>query len=110
MIRGAVKRLLRGRSAEDRAARRPRGLPFLPLVPAIIILVGVAAAVAITFVGIDQLQQQSDRAAALRSKTLSLTLAERLRATPPNELAAVLELANQRSGTDMLLVQADGHI
>jgi signal transduction histidine kinase len=111
MIRRAVKRLLRRRAVdESKALRRPRGLPFLPLVPTIIILVGVAAAVAITFVGIDQLQQQSDRAAALRSKTLSLTLAERLRATPPAELASVLELANQRSGTDMLLVQADGHI
>lgn len=110
MTKRWFERLLRRRNRDEGGARRARGLPFLPLVPTIIILVGVAAAVAITFVGIDQLQRQSDRAAALRSRTLSLTLAERLRATPATELAAVLELANQRSGTDMLLVQSDGHI
>jgi signal transduction histidine kinase len=106
---GAFRRRF-GRRELGPVQERPRGLPFLPLVPTIIILVGVAAAVAITFIGIDQLQQQSDRAAALRSRALSLTLAERLRAAPPAQLAAVLERANQRSGTDMLLVEADGHV
>ena len=58
------------------------GLPFLPLVPAIIVIVGIATAAAITWFGINQLRDQSDRATALQSKTLALTLGERLRATP----------------------------
>jgi signal transduction histidine kinase len=58
------------------------GLPFLPLVPAIIVIVGIATAAAITWFGVNQLRDQSDRATALQSKTLALTLGERLRATP----------------------------
>jgi signal transduction histidine kinase len=63
-----------------------RGLPFLPMVPAIIVLVGVATAAAITWLGVEQLREQSDRATALQSKTLALTLGERLRATPHDAL------------------------
>lgn len=64
-----------------------QGLPFLPLVPAIIVLVGLATAAAITWLGVEQLREQSDRATALQSKTLALTLGERLRATPHKALS-----------------------
>jgi signal transduction histidine kinase len=64
-----------------------RGLTFLPLVPAIIIIVGIATAAAITWLGVEQLREQSDRATALQSKALALTLGERLRATPHAALA-----------------------
>ena len=62
------------------------GLPFLPLVPAIILIVGIVTAAAITWFGLNQLREQSDRATALQSKTLALTLGERLRATPHSAL------------------------
>jgi signal transduction histidine kinase len=68
------------------------GLPFLPLVPAIIVIVGIATSAAITWLGVNQLREQSDRATALQSKTLALTLGERLRATPHSAL--------QRSGSE----------
>jgi hypothetical protein len=57
-------------------------LPFLPIVPAVIVIVGVAAAAAITRFGVDQLRDESDRATAVQSRILTLTLGERLKATP----------------------------
>jgi signal transduction histidine kinase len=72
--------------AKPRGAAPQRGLPFLPMVPAIILIVGVATAAAITWLGVEQLREQSDRATALQSKTLALTLGERLRATPHKAL------------------------
>ncbi|HVZ33523.1 MAG TPA: HAMP domain-containing sensor histidine kinase [Polyangiaceae bacterium] len=72
-----------GKAKLKSAARsRVGGLPFLPIVPAIVVIVGVAAAVAITRLGMDQLRDQSDRSAALQARVLALTLGERLRATP----------------------------
>ncbi|HVZ31110.1 MAG TPA: hypothetical protein VG963_01710, partial [Polyangiaceae bacterium] len=46
-----------GKAKLKSAARtRVGGLPFLPVVPAIVVIVGVAAAVAITRLGMDQLR------------------------------------------------------
>lgn len=75
---------LRSAKAEGKAlgTSGQGGLPFLPVVPAIIVIVGIATAAAITWLGVEQLREQSDRATALQSKTLALTLGERLRATP----------------------------
>lgn len=86
------------RSAEPARARRS-GLPFLPVVPAIVIVVGVASAAAITRLGVDQLREQSDRNTALQSKALALTLGERLRATP--HLAASAASAGADDGRDL---------
>jgi signal transduction histidine kinase len=116
-------------------ARPARGLPFLPVVPAIIVVVGVTTAVAITNFGVEQLRRQSDRATALASRTLALTLGERLRATPhralpgealkalpPGELGRrmraqrdlafekVVGDAADRSGAEFLLVDSAGEI
>jgi signal transduction histidine kinase len=80
------------------------GLPFLPMVPAIIVLVGVATAAAITWLGVEQLRQQSDMATALQSKTLALTLGERLRATPHDALHpdVLAQLPKDQIGQRML--------
>jgi signal transduction histidine kinase len=107
----------------------------LPMVPAIILIVGVATAAAITWLGVEQLREQSDRATALQSKTLALTLGERLRATPhkalgPDVLAQipreeigerilrepdtlfdrVITRAADRSGAELLVVDDAGKI
>jgi signal transduction histidine kinase len=83
---------LRAPKSRPKAPRnaRLRGLPFLPVVPAIIVVVGIATAAAITRLGVEQLREQSDRATALQSKTLALTLGERLRATPHKALTSVV--------------------
>lgn len=125
---------LRFRRTAPRAKGRGPGLPFLPVVPAIIVVVGIAAAAAITRFGVDQLRQQSDRATTLQAKTLALTLGERLRATPhkalsdvaghpaPGDLGErmrqqpdklfdrVLARAADRSGAEFLIADADGEV
>jgi signal transduction histidine kinase len=133
--RSALREWLGGsRGKHEAARRRGRGLPFLPVVPAIIVIVGVATAAAITRLGVDQLRVQSDRATALQSKTLALTLGERLRATPHAALATksnagsvsdmrarmlaqrdpgfekVIEAAADRSAAEFLLVDDAGEI
>jgi signal transduction histidine kinase len=60
--------------------------------------------------GARHLRVQSDEAAALRSKVLSLALAERLRATADVDRAAVVERAARRSGAEVLLVGLDGTV
>jgi signal transduction histidine kinase len=90
--------------------RFTRQLPFLPLAPALVIVVGIATAMAIAVLGVSDLRAQSDDAAALRSKLLSLTLAERLRATSPEDRGTVVERAASRSGAEVLLVRQNGDI
>jgi hypothetical protein len=105
------------------------------MVPAIIVVVGFATAAAITWLGVEQLRQQSDTATALLSKTLALTLGERLRATPHHALGPdvleqlskgqigqrmredpdeqfnrVISRAADRSGAEFLVVDEAGHI
>jgi signal transduction histidine kinase len=111
-----------------------RGFPFLPLVPAIIVVVGIATAAAITRQGVEQLKVQSDRATTLQSRTLALTLGERLRATPHAALERyaaagvkesvgylirtapdarfnrVVSDAADRSGAEFLIVDAEDEI
>jgi signal transduction histidine kinase len=121
--------------AKPRGGAPQRGLPFLPMVPAIIVIVGVATAAAITWLGVEQLREQSDRATALQSKTLALTLGERLRATPHKAIGPdvfghisredigerilkepdplfdrIIARAADRSGAELLVVDEAGRI
>jgi signal transduction histidine kinase len=105
------------------------------MVPAIIVIVGVATAAAITWLGVEQLREQSDRATALQSKTLALTLGERLRATPHKAIGPdvfghisredigerilkepdplfdrIIARAADRSGAELLVVDEAGRI
>jgi signal transduction histidine kinase len=91
-------------------ATRPRRLPLLPLAPAVVVLVAVAAAVLIAVIGIRELRAQSDLAAAQRSELLASTLAARLRATQSEDRATVIDRAARRSGAEILLVRHDGEI
>ncbi|HEX3777983.1 MAG TPA: HAMP domain-containing sensor histidine kinase [Polyangiaceae bacterium] len=89
---------------------RQRKIPFLILAPAVVLIVGLAAGVALAALGTVRLKAQSDDAASLRSKLLSLTLAERLRRTDGDDRSVVLERAARRSGAELLLVTTDGQI
>ena len=89
---------------------RQRKFPFLVIAPAIVIIVGLAAGVALAVLGTGRLKDQSDDAAALRCKLLSLTLAERLRRTTGDDRAIVVERAARRSGAELLLVTSDGDV
>jgi len=92
------------------ARRRRSQLPFLPLAPAVVVVLGVTVAVAIALLGASDLRSQSDEAAALRSQALSLALAERLRASPAPHRPAMVERAARRSGAEVLLVGTRGEI
>jgi signal transduction histidine kinase len=93
----------------DFAARR-RQVPFLVLAPSLVVVVGVLAAFLMAALGTRELGIQSDQAAALRAKLLASTMSERLRATPEEDRAALVERAARRSGAELLLVQQNGDV
>ncbi|MGK3968696.1 sensor histidine kinase [Sorangium sp. So ce118] len=94
-----------------RIIRWPRGTtPLVPLAPAIVIVVGIATAVAIAVIGISQLAKMSDQAASLRAEVLAATLVARLRGTAEGERTELLGQAARRAGSEILLVEQSGHV
>lgn len=85
-------------------------MPFSSLVPAIVVIFGLIAALAIAAIGLNQLEQQNDRGAALRSRVLSTTLSERLSAAPRERHDAIVEQAAIRSGAEFLVVHESGRL
>jgi signal transduction histidine kinase len=85
-------------------------LPLGPLAPAIVLLVGIATALAIGALGVLQLQRTSDEAAGLRALALARTLAARLRSTANEDRSEVLDRAARRATAELLLVRQDGAI
>ena len=75
-----------------------------------VLIVGLLAGLALAISGTARLRAQSDDAAALRARVLSLTLAERLRRTSEEDRTAVLERAARRSGAELLLVKTGGAV
>ncbi|AUX47054.1 two component sensor kinase [Sorangium cellulosum] len=94
-----------------RLLRWPRGTtPLVPLAPAIVIVVGIATAVAIALIGIGQLAKMSDQAASLRAEVLAATLAARLRGTAETERTEILGQAARRASSEILLVEPSGRV
>ena len=91
-------------------SRLERRLRFVVLVPAIVLIFGLVAAVSITVIGVQQLGQQSDAAAALRARLLAETLAERLSDADLSERVEIIERAVTRSGAELVLVNAQGQV
>ncbi len=87
-----------------------RGLPLRALAPAVVLLVGIATALAIGALGVVQLQRTSDDASGLRAVALCRTLAARLRSTANEDRSEVIDRAARRSAAEMLLVRQDGTI
>ncbi|MGE0322941.1 MAG: sensor histidine kinase [Polyangiaceae bacterium] len=88
--------------------RRLSRIPFLPFVPAAVLVLSTIVAVSIVLLGVSALKSQSDEAASLRAHILSETLAARLRATSTEDRQHVIERAASRSGAELLLVTQDG--
>ncbi len=101
---------LHGTRAASALNTRLRKIPFLVIAPAVVLIVGLLAGLALAASGMERLRTQSDDAAALRSRLLSLTLAERLQRTSEEDRPVVLERAARRSGAELLLVSASGHV
>ncbi|MGC4089112.1 MAG: HAMP domain-containing sensor histidine kinase [Polyangiaceae bacterium] len=85
-------------------------LPLVTLAPAVVVVVGIAAALAIAALGMAQLREQSDASAQLRSRVLAFTLAARVSATPSDARQDLIERAAQRSGAELLLADQTGRV
>lgn len=85
-------------------------MPFLPLVPALVLVLSAIVAVTIVSLGVSELKSHSDTAASLRANVLSQTIAARLRATAQEDRLQVVERAASRSGAELLLVSQDGRV
>ena len=91
-------------------SERRKKLPFLVIAPAIVLVVGLLAGLALAVSATARLRTQSDDAAALRCRLLSITLAERLQRTSGEDRTVVVERAARRSGAELLLVTAEGNV
>lgn len=94
----------------DVASRRRwlAALPLLPIAPSIVVLVGIAVAVAVTLLGVVDLRRESDQAADLRAEALASTLAARLRVTGSEDWSEIVQRTARRSGLDVLLIDQNG--
>lgn len=94
-------------------ARPPRlrtGWPFLPLAPLIVVVVGLAVALGIGLVGLDQLSRSGEEHAGARAELIAATVAARLVALPPARRLEATQLAARRSAAEMVVVTPQGEI
>ncbi len=92
------------------AQRARRTWPLLPLAPAVVVIVGLAAAVAIGVVGVDHLARASDEDAAARATLLADVLAARIAHLRPSEQLDAMQLSARRSGAELLAATEDGKL
>jgi len=74
----------------------------------LVIVIGIAAAVTTTLLGVRQIRKTSDDEALSRATVVSAAMAARLRVTALEERGPLLTQAARGTGTEMLLVQQDG--
>src|SRR5579883_2347397 len=92
-------------------APRARGTwPLRPLAPGIVILVGIAVAVAIGLFGVSSLGGASDEAAAARADLLAATLGARVAQLPGSERLAALQLAARKTRAEFVVVSREGDV
>lgn len=85
-------------------------LPLVPLLPAIVLAVGIATAVAAGFLGLANLRATSDGLARDRAEVLAATLSVRIRATEQVDQLVVVRRAARRSGAEVLVAAHDGAV
>jgi signal transduction histidine kinase len=90
--------------------RSGRAWPLLPLAPAIVILVGLAVAVATGLFGVSNLATASDDHAAARAELLATTLAGRLSRLPNSEWLEVMRRAARKTGAEFVIVTREGDV
>ena len=87
---------------------RSTRLPLVPVLPAIVLIVGVATAVAVGLLALWHLRTTSDDLATTRATVLASTLATRLRATAIDDRAEFTRRAARRTGAEVLVCTQDG--
>src|SRR6187402_3008197 len=93
-----------------RPKSRRRWPPFVALTPALVIVIGVFAALVIGTVGRLELREQEESATAFRGELLAKMLAARLAAMPLEEHWPLLERAALRSGAEFVMASEDGAV
>jgi len=86
------------------------GLPLLPAAPLLVVIVGVAVAIAVTLVGLADLRRTSDEASSLRARVIASTLAARLRVTGSEDRMEVVQGAARGTYADILLIDHYGGV
>jgi signal transduction histidine kinase len=84
--------------------------PFTRIVPSIVVICGLVAAIATTAIGVNELRLQSDKSASLRSELLAQTLAARLAGLDHSAQQLVARHASQNSQTELLVTDSSGVI
>jgi signal transduction histidine kinase len=92
------------------APREGRAWPLLPLAPAVVILVGLAIAVAIGFFGVSNLATASDDHAAARAALVASALAARLAQLPKTERLEAMQRAARKTGAELIVVSPKGDV
>ncbi len=87
-----------------------RTWPLLPFAPAVVVVVGLAVALAIGIVGVDHLARASDEHAAESAALLADVLAARLPHLQPKQQLEAMRLTSRRTGAELLLVDRAGHV
>jgi signal transduction histidine kinase len=95
----------------DQEEREGAGVwPLLPLAPAVVLLLGIAIAVAIGALGLSDLATESDRHAAARADLLAATLAARIAPMSIDERLEMLQGAARKTGAELMVVTAEGDV
>lgn len=93
-----------------RPLKKSRVWPLVPFGPLIVVLVGLAAAIAIGVVGSRHLEQTTHVYARDQAELLAGTLAARLGKLTPSNYLDTLQLASQKTGAEYLLVSKRGDV
>jgi signal transduction histidine kinase len=84
--------------------------PLLPLAPAVVILLGIAVALAIGTLGLSNLATESDYHAAARADLLAATLASRIAPLPMDERLETMQGAARKTGAELVVVTREGDV
>jgi signal transduction histidine kinase len=90
--------------------RKSAAWPLLPLAPVVVVVLGVAVAVAIGLFGVSNLATASDEHAAARAELLASTLGARLSQLPPSERLEAMQRAARKTGAEFIVVTPDGDV
>jgi len=90
--------------------REGRAWPLLPLAPGVVILVGLAIALAIGLFGVASLATASDDHAAARAALIASTLGARLAQLPRGERLEAMQRAARKTGAELIVVSPKGDV
>ncbi len=99
-----------GDAVRARLPRSRNGWPFVPLAPLLVVVVGLAVALAIGCVGLDQLARAGDEHAGARAELLAATVAARLGELPPARRIEATQRAASRSAAEILITTPGGDL